>query len=170
MKHLSRYSHVILFAVVLVMAWLYGRSQRSQGELTQRLKARETVIAALAKRQARVDTVAGKAAVVYLDAKVNYKAIRDSLLKEMAGTFNNDTTNSNNLPPIIRACDAALTAADSALSACAVRVAVRDTIIWQKDSLIRDLKKRRSSRFGCAGPFTVTTKGFDLGASCGIKF
>ena len=161
------YRYLIVAVLVLLAIWYYGHTQRMIGEANQRIKAREHVIAVLAGRVPEVDTVAGKAQTVYLAAKVNYKAIRDSIMKELAQKV--DTTKPENVPPVIRSCDASLEAADSALMACARKSAVRDTIIWQQDSLIREIRKQHRSPFlGCRLGVTVTPKGFGPGVTCGI--
>lgn len=146
MKQLARYSHLILFAAVLVMVWLYGRSQRSQGELKERVKARETVIAAIAK-QHKTDTL------VFTRWKTKYDSLTDTL----------QITDTVWVKQFIATADSTITTCSNALASC-------EALQREKDALIRDLKKRRGSRFGCAGPLTVTSKGFDLGASCGLKF
>lgn len=155
---------------------MYGCEQKGDGKLEQQIHAREAVIAvqaeslvAVQRRIPQVDTVAGAAAVVFRTSKATYQHIADSITAAMQAR--------GQAPPVqlIQACNAAIAAADTALSACARQVAVRDTalgraqqVIAGKDTLIHLMEKRKPSHFGCAGPVAVNTKGVGLGVGCGV--
>lgn len=146
---------IIALAVFLVL-WVMRIDTERLGILNQRIKARETVIASLAKQKARVDTVAGKARVVYEKQRSRYDlapavVIHDTVWIPKATA---DST--------VHACSAAL-------ETCEHRVAIRDSLILQKDSLILDLRKRHSPLIGCSLGVAVTPKGFGPGVGCGIK-
>lgn len=134
----------------------YGCERESQGVLKQQIKARETVIAALAKQQARVDTEYVRGKTVYLPTKARW----DSVMAD---------TNVKKTPEILIA-DSAVKSCSRLVETCERRVAIRDSIMKEKDTLISYIKKRRPSRFGCAAPFVFAIRGFDLGAACGFRF
>ena len=172
---LSHGTALALGAGVLAVV-LHGCGKATQGALEEQIHAREHVIevqaeslAAVARRIPQVDTVAGHASVVFRTSKATYQHIADSITAAMqiAGQ----------VPPVplIQACNAAIAAADTALSACARQVAIRDTalgrardVIAQKDTLIQLMGKRKPSRFGCAVGGAATTKGAGAGAACGL--
>lgn len=141
---MPQWMSVVAFALILYAAWLvYGCEQQRQGELKQRIKAREQVIAALAQRH-KVDTL----------RLVRTRHITDSII-DTDTVFYRDT--------VVKLLQAERHACDTLIGTCE----------QEKQQLrlqIEDLKKRHPSRFGCAGPLAVTRKGFDLGVSCGLKF
>lgn len=132
---------VLCCAVALKIA--EGVWQR-EGELNQRIHAREQVIAALAK-QHRVDTVS------FHHWKTHYDTTSDTL------RFHDTVW----VPK---------TLADSTVRTCSTALTTCELLNLQKDSLIRDLKKRHPSRFGCNLGVAVTPKGIGPGGSCGIRF
>lgn len=130
--------------VLVFLGWRwYGWEQRKQGELKQRIKARETVIAELAK-QHRTDTL----------RLVTTRHTTDSILTT-------DTLIRTEV--VTKIIERERTACDALVSTCEQeKQTLRDQI--------KDLEKRRPSRFGCAAPLTASTKGLGLGVSCGIRF
>lgn len=148
----------IYVAAVLgaVAFWQFNScAQFNRGALEQKIKAREQVIAVLAKQKARVDTVKAQATAVYVPQKSRWDSVKVTLKNPVAIVAEADIT--------IKKCEAVI-------SSCEQQVAIRDGLILQKDSLITDLKKRKPSRFGCSAPFVATTKGLDLGLACGVRF
>lgn len=133
------------------VAWFGGcqyqknRDLAAQQEaLTERVKARETVIAALATQKAKVDTVFNKASVRSHTKATAYQRLRDSL------------SAIGHIPPrspiadIVRTADTAIAACTDALRVCGQAIAYRDSMIaqqdsmiWAKDSLLLIERKRR---------------------------
>jgi hypothetical protein len=128
MNLLSRYWTLGLIPVFLFLVYLWTGAIGREAVLKQQIKAREKTIAALAVQKARVDTQYTKAKTVYLPAKATWDDLKLTLRDPIAIIALADST--------IRKCEAVVTS-------CEAQVATRDTIIWQQDSLIHDLKKKK---------------------------
>jgi hypothetical protein len=194
---MSRLWTLALIAIALLLWQGYGCEQRRHGELEQKIKARETVIAVLAQ-QHRTDTVA------FTRWRTRYRAVRESVMAVITDTIIGDTFNQptpnlslgdalvkvqgdsvpylgdNRLagdypeiedhPPDPILTRRLIMVSDSTIESCAVALGSCDRLRLQQDSLIRDLQRRRPSRFGCAGPLAATSRGLGLGVACGIRF
>lgn len=158
-RFIARHGTFVLLGACLLTMFLYGREMRERGQieveakrLQQQRDAREKVIAVLAKQKAKVDALAAQTDTQYVAAKVDYAAIRDSILKELGGSLDSAARNESPIVRLIQACDATIRAADSALAACKAQVAIRDTLLAHKDtiqaatdSLLRLERKRRNA-------------------------
>ena len=121
----------IPWLLLLAVAWFGGcqyQKNRELGakskELKERIEARETVIAALAKQKARVDTQYVEAKKVYIAAKQGWDSIKVTLGEKVK------------IDPVVLAGDKAINACGDALRACGATVAARDALLAQKDTVI----------------------------------
>lgn len=156
---LSNWWPLGLIPVFWLLLWLWSGAAGREAVLKQQIRARDKTIAALAIQKAKVDTVHAQAVAVYLPAKTHWDSVKVVLKDPVAIVAVADTT--------IKKCEAVVLS-------CAGQVAIRDTIIWQKDSLLADVKARQPGwlrrNFGCAIGLAGTPKGFGPGAACGKSF
>lgn len=153
---------VIVAVLGLVGVLMYGCQERRAGELDQRVKARETVIASLAAQKAQVDTEYVRGKVVYQDAVTEWDSLKLTLGEKVK------------LNPLALAGDRVVAGCGTLVASCEARNRLSDSIIAVQVFQIEDLEKVRPSwfrrTFGCAAGAAATTSGVGLGAACGIRF
>lgn len=148
----------MLLVAAAVLVWqLDGCHRERQGELTQRIKSREAVIAALAKQKAKVDTQYLKAKPVYIAAVQGWDSLKLTLGEKVK------------IDPTVLAGDKVVGACTTLIALCEERYQMANTIMLEQDSVIRDLKKRKPSWLGCVVGGGATTRGLDLGVFCGPR-
>ena len=138
-----------LVALVAVLALGQARcAGEREGALQQRVKARETVIAALAKQKARVDTqyLAGK--TVYAEAVGSWDSLKLTLGERVK------------IDPVVIAGDKAIAACGTLIALCEERSRTADSIIAVQTFQIEDLRKHRGGTFlGIPLPSRLTMLG-----------
>lgn len=147
----------LLVAAGVFLWQLDGCHREKQGELNQRIKSRETVIAALAKQKAKVDTQYLKAKPVYVAAVQGWDSLKLTLGEKVK------------IDPVVLAGDKVVGACSTLIALCEERYQMTNTIMLEQDSTIRDLKKRKPSWLGCVAGGGATTRGLDLGVFCGPR-
>jgi hypothetical protein len=141
-------------ALVALVVWLgYGCEQRRQGVIRDQIKTLEHERDSLkAERQ--------KQEIVYRTDTVRLTKVR---------IVNNRALDS--LPPRAREIvGAERQACDRVITTCEDQKAGLMRENANLEAQLKLEKKRKPSRFGCAGPFAATTKGVGLGVSCGLRF
>jgi hypothetical protein len=150
-----------LLVVAGVFLWqLDGCHREKQGELNQRIKARETVIATLAKQKAKVDTQYLQAKPIYLAAVVGWDSLKLTLGEKVK------------LDPVVLAGDKVVGACTTLIALCEERYQMANSIMLEQDSTIRDLKKRRSSWLACVvggGANLLGSRALAAGVFCGPR-
>jgi hypothetical protein len=134
---------LVAVGLAALLLWTWQRAERRVGALDQQVRARETVIAALAVQKARVDTVRMKSRAAAFDSAAAYQKLRDSLLAMLPAPVDSVPTEGTVVPTLIRAADAAIASCHRALSDCGNAISVRDSTIAQLDTLVRDLRRQR---------------------------
>lgn len=119
--------------VAVVLLWAWHTAAEREGALRQRIQAREAVIASLARQKARVDTAYTRDTVTLTRWRTTYTGIRDTLR----------LTDTVAVKRFVLTADSTIHACSVALETCEHRVAWRDSLLIQKDSLITDLKRRK---------------------------
>lgn len=125
---------ILVFTGLALAGWFVWQGvlwdQRRIGALNERIHARETVIAALARQKAHVDTVWLKGKTVYADAVQGWDSIKVTLGDKAK------------IDPVV-------IAGDKLAQSCTTLVALCEQRNWISDSLIRtyrvqvaDLQKR----------------------------
>jgi hypothetical protein len=70
---------LVAVGLAALLVWTWQRAERREGALDQQVKAREAVIAALAKQKAKVDTQYLKAKPVYIAAVQGWDSLKLTL-------------------------------------------------------------------------------------------
>lgn len=147
-------------ALGLLAFRVYGCEQQNQGVLKQQIKLLEQQQVELRDHMQIVDTLYVRDTVALTKWRTRYNEVRDTVTLT-------DTVNVRN---VLFIADSTIISCSNALETCEHRVALRDSLLKEKDTMISYLKKRKPSRFGCAGPLAATTRGLGLGVACGIRF
>lgn len=149
----------ILVGVMFVAGVLWARDHQKQGEIRQQLKVAERAYDSLAREGAKLDTVY----VHRVDTLRRVRVVTDSILARDTLTFVRVDTVKQIVQAERRACDAVV-------QTCEAQKAILGQQIGNLTDQLRLERRKKPSRFGCAGPAAVNTKGFGLGIACGVKF
>ena len=164
---------VVAGALGLLLWWAVRVYWQNDGALRERIKARETVIAALAKQRARVDTSYAVDTAALAAWRRKYADLRAKIATTRPPEISNPLVvapaDTSKISRLIVVADSTIAACSVALETCERRVAVRDSIIAATNDLLALERKRRPGWFGCVVGPTVDTKGFGVGGSCGIR-
>ncbi len=147
------------WVLLLVVAVLYGKGCADAGKLAAEVRAHERTIDSLFANAERVDTQ-------YVTDTATFTKWRDRWHTVVDSQYITDTVW---VKQALVTADSTIHACSVALETCEHRVAVRDSIISQQDSLVTLLKKQKPSRFGCVVGATGSDKGVRPGVACGFR-
>jgi len=128
-----------LAVALLALAW-WRHSAEREGELREKIHAREVAIAALARQAHTVDTAYVTDTVKLARTVKSYVAVRDTFIQHITDTVLARAT--------ILAADSTIHACSVALETCEHRVAVRDSLNADLRDLLALERKRRPSLLG----------------------
>jgi hypothetical protein len=149
-----KYLLPIIMAVVFITAMigLDRMNSRHEGEMNQRIKSRELVIAELAKQKARVDTQYIRGKTVYLEAAKTWDSVKATLPDSS---------------PVVIAGDKALNACVSLIALCDERNRLAGEQIDSLNQQIKDLTKKSKCKVLFI-PCPSRTATFFIGAGLGL--
>jgi hypothetical protein len=151
----------VLMVLAGVLLWqIDGCHREKQGELNQRIKSREVVIAALAKQKAKVDTQYLKAKPIFVAAVAGWDSLKLTLGEKVK------------INPVVLAGDQVVGACTTLIALCEERNQMATTIMLEQDSTIRDLKKRKPSWLSCVvggGANILGSRALAAGVFCGPR-
>lgn len=130
---LARFWPLGLIPVFLGLVYLWTGAIGRNAVLQQQIKAREQVITALVVKSAKADSFYAVDTIKLVRWKTNYVVSRDTLR----------LTDTVQVKAFIATADSTIKQCTQVVESCEHRVAFRDSIIVQKDSLIHDLKKKK---------------------------